>query len=739
MPATHPPNGHKWPGTDTYYWDPGKAPGEPGFVAPEGYVPPNGDKSPPAKSFDDYKKDHVDGKIKDNNGDPRHGGGNNKPDATLGDLDGNGAKVQAAPVVLENFDGMDYETIRSRMEGVSENIAPGYNDTLHDVAQQIVKGMSDLQDRLDTLESDGGWKGKTHDAAMANLVKSYDVPEEFRKGALALGVLSEYYSQTMSTNKHNILDQWQTYQNCLSYYPNETDTVKQYFNSFARDVMKNYYGPEITDIANHQPAVGSTATPDVGTPSGGDGNDNTDGNGGNNNNGGNDNGGGGSGSNGGGNNASPPPFSPPDLTANSPDGGSPGGGSPSGGGSAGANDTPKQSFDPRALPDMKSPSLPPESGGGSGSGSETTSGPGTPGGSPPTMPTLGATSPQLPSLGGSDSPSKASGSGTGAKFDPSTVLTDPKSIEAANKLFNDPRTADAAKKLFGDPKFADAAKTLFGNGAKGLLGDPKTLDAAKTLFGDPEAADAAKTLFGDPDTAKAAQKLLNDPHLGDLSKSLKDSGALQANGLPNLDSTGGAEGKDLNRSLLSQSGLNNAASGIPGLAAGPGGSSSDGASSLIGGIMDGVNQIVQTAQQGAAPQPPGFGGGPGFDGAPGGPADHPGGGGAPGGGAGGGAAGPGKMHMATAGAPVAAANFSPIAHGHALSAAVDPTQAGSSGGGAPPGGGHGGGGKGGDGKDHKGNRALRGSHNGQDLIGQPEAVVSVIGDDGGPDWSVATP
>ncbi|WP_349318931.1 hypothetical protein [Mycolicibacterium canariasense] len=283
MPATHPQNGHKWPGTDHYYWDPGKAPGEPGFVAPEGYVPPGGGKgasSPPAKSFGDYKKDHVDGKIKDNNGDPRHGGGNNKPDATLGELGGNGAKVDAASVVLENFDGMDYETIYNRMTGVSENIAPGYNDTLRGVAQQIVKGMSDLKDRLESLESDGGWKGKTHDAAMANILKSFDVPNEFGKAALSLGVLSEYFSQTMSTNKHNIVDQWQTYQNCLSWYPNETDTVKQYFNSFAQDVMKNYYSPEIRDIAGHQPAVSSTAAPDVGSSSGG-------------NNGGGDNGGGG--------------------------------------------------------------------------------------------------------------------------------------------------------------------------------------------------------------------------------------------------------------------------------------------------------------------------------------------------------------------------------------------------------------------------------------------------------------
>jgi hypothetical protein len=172
------------------------------------------------------------------------------------------------------------------------------------------------------------------------------------------------------------------------------------------------------------------------------------------------------------------------------------------------------------------------------------------------------------------------------------------------------------------------------------------------------------------------------------------------------------------------------------------GSPSEGGSSLIGGIMDGVDQIVKTAQQGATPQPPGFGGGPGFGGAPGGPADHPGGGGAGHGGVGGGgAAGPGKMHLSTAGAPVAAANFNPVAYANALHPGSDPAQAGSSGGAAPSGGGQGGGGKGGEGKDHKGNKALRGSHNGEDLIDQPAAVVSVIGEDGadgGPDWSVDT-
>jgi hypothetical protein len=718
MPVTHPKNGEKWPGTDTYYWDPGKAPGEPGFVAPEGWVPPEGTKTPPAKSFDDYKRDHVDGKIKDNNGDPRHGGGNNKPDATIGELGGNGAKVQAAPVVLENFDGMDYETIRSRLMNVSENIAPGYNDTLRGVAQQIVKGVSDLQNRLETLESDGGWKGKTHDAAIANLTQSYAVPDELRKGAFSLGVLSEYYSQTMSTNKHNILDQWQTYQDCLSFYPNETDTVKQYFNNFARDVMKNYYSPQINDIANHQPTVDSEATPDVGDASGG-----------HDNNGGDNNGGGNYGSP---PPFSPPPFSPPNLSANDPTGGSTGGGSPTGGTSGGDN-TPKQSFNP---PNLELPKPPSESGHGSGSGSPADTGKSI--GGPPVMPGLGANMPKPPDLGGIDDPSKPGGApGTGATFDPSKVLDDPKSIEAAKKLLADPKTADAAKKIFGDPKFADAAKTLFGDRSKGLLGDPKALEAAATLFGDPEAAEAVKTLFGDPDTAKAAQQLLNDPHLGDISKGLKDSGAFDDKGLPELDSTGGREAADPNRSLLSQSGLNNAASAVPGLSST--GGASDGLGGLIGSVFDGVNQIVQTAQQGANPQPAGFGGGAGVDGPAAGPTDRAGGPGA-GHASGGGAAGPGKLHLAGAGAPVAA-NFATAAHPFAMGSPIDTTQSGSGGGAPMGGGGAGSGGKGGEGKDHKGNKALRGSQQGQDLIGQPDAVVSVIGEDGdagGPSWSVDT-
>ncbi|MDF2824801.1 MAG: hypothetical protein K0R68_2209, partial [Mycobacterium sp.] len=340
---------------------------------------------------------------------------------------------------------------------------------------------------------------------------------------------------------------------------------------------------------------------------------------------------------------------------------------------------------------------------------------------------------------GIDDPSKPGGPpGPGATFDPSKVLDNPKSIEAAKKLLADPKTADAAKKIFGDPKLADAAKTLFGDRSKGLLGDPKALEAAATLFGDPEAAEAAKALFGDPQTAKAAQQLLDDPGLPDLTKGLKEAGVLSERGLPELDATERKDAGDLGRSLLAQPGLNNAAAGTSGFGAGMGGGASDGLGGLIGAVFDGVNQIVQTAQQGANPQPAGFGGGVGIDGPAGGPTDRAGGpGSGPGGG---GAAGPGKLHLAGAGAPVAA-NFATAAHPYATTSFVDPAQSGSGAGGAPMGGGAGSGGKGGEGKDHKGNKALRGSQHGQDLIGQPDAVVSVIGEDGDADgtgWSVDT-
>jgi hypothetical protein len=726
-----------------------------------------------AFTFDDFKSIDDNDIIKD---------GKTKPAGNLAELDSNGAKVEAATVLLENFDGMDYETIYNRMSDVAEDIAPGYGDTLRDVAQQIITGISDLKDQLETLESDGGWKGATHDAAMANLLKSYDIPEELRKGALALGVLSEYFSQTMATNKHNIVGPWPAYQWCLESFPSDTDDVKKYFNDFAHDVMKNLYSPEITDIASHQPAVSSTETPDMdpeGDPDGNDANNNGwndsewdnsgwnnngwNNNGGGNNGGGNgnnwggNNGGGGNGNNWGGNNGdngggsntsnggggnngngngqngSPPPFSPPNLSANTP-----GGDPPSGGGNGGSNDTPKQSFNPPDMPNVKSPDTSSEP--GDPSGAQSVERAGAPG-IPATMPNLDANTPTPPDMGELADPSQQ-----GAQFDPSKLFNDPKSVDAANKLLSDPKKADAAKKLLSDPKLADAAKTLFGDGAKGLLGDPKALEAAKTLFGDPEAADAAKTLFGDPDTAKAAQQLLNDPQLDDVGKALRDSAAIQPTGVPGLDATDAIDGNDSARSLLSPTALSHG-DRIPGVAASLAGSPSGGDSSLLSGVFDGVNQIVQTATQGATAQHAGFGGPPGFDpasGIPGEPADHPGGGagGGHGGGAGGGAAGPGKLHLATAGAPVAAANLNPLTHSGAVHPGIDPGQAGSSGGGSPAGGGgHGGGGKGGDGSNYKGNKALRGSHNGQDLIGQPDAVVSVIGDDsdhGGSGWSVDT-
>jgi hypothetical protein len=85
-----------------------------------------------------------------------------------------------------------------------------------------------------------------------------------------------------------------------------------------------------------------------------------------------------------------------------------------------------------------------------------------------------------------------------------------------------------------------------------------------------------------------------------------------------------------------------------------------------------------------------------------------------------------------AGAPVAGLGKGPaLGEGGVPRLGVPGGQAGGpagSGSGAPPPGG--GGQRGPTGKDHKANKALRRKRNGELLIGEPDAVVPVIGDDG---------
>jgi hypothetical protein len=105
-------------------------------------------------------------------------------------------------------------------------------------------------------------------------------------------------------------------------------------------------------------------------------------------------------------------------------------------------------------------------------------------------------------------------------------------------------------------------------------------------------------------------------------------------------------------------------------------------------------------------------------------------GGGHGGGGGAGIGPQGRDTLAPAGAPVAASSKGapPLDNAVARPGGV-PLGAGGSPSGAPPGGG-GGGQRGPGGKEHKPNKALRRKKNGELVLGDVDAVVPVIGDDG---------
>jgi hypothetical protein len=208
--------------------------------------------------------------------------------------------------------------------------------------------------------------------------------------------------------------------------------------------------------------------------------------------------------------------------------------------------------------------------------------------------------------------------------------------------------------------------------------------------------------------------------------------------LGNLPGMTNGTGGNAGGGLSGLSGLGSSASGLSGLgrlaspSAGAGGASGLGnqLSSALGPASDALKQAESAAQHGGGAP----GGIPGLDPKGLNAANGGGPGGAHAGGGGAGLGGRGLDPSRPAGVPIAGVGKGPAfaevgatrlgAPGQTAGAA-----AGGSGSGAPPGGG-GGGQRGPAGKEHKANKALRRKRNGELVIGEPDAVVPVIGDDG---------
>ena len=221
--------------------------------------------------------------------------------------------------------------------------------------------------------------------------------------------------------------------------------------------------------------------------------------------------------------------------------------------------------------------------------------------------------------------------------------------------------------------------------------------------------------------------------LGGVGNSLSSSGNPLGGSGNSLSGSGnplGGSGNPLGGSGNPLGGSGNPLGGAPGSPAT--GSGASGLTSELGQAADGLEQPLQQALGAAQNHPGGAPGGGGPDLGPKGLDALANSGAGPGHAGGGGGAGIGSQGHATLsppGAPVAAVGKGTDVPGSALARPGAPVGAGGSPGGAPPGGG-GGGQRGSTSKEHKASKALRRKKNGELVIGEADAVVPVIGDDG---------
>jgi hypothetical protein len=582
-----------------------------------------------------------------------------------------------ATVDLEDFYHADFATVLSHIQGADDGPAL-YDGNWQGIYDNIVNATQDFQLGLGHQEAQDGWKGKTHDAAIANITQSLPEVTALANGAWSLAVMNNVFNTIIDSVKHDITDQVALYVQSLKAWPEQTDHIKQMFNGYAQRIMTNVYAPAIKGIAAQNPAFTSGQTQS---------------------------------SSGSGDQTPPPPPPPPPPPDSSKTGGDRGKANRSLAGGGADSST-------GGGPDLSSLGGNDDTSHGGGADSSTGGGPdlSSLGGNDDTSHSGGADSstgggPGLSSLGGNDA-STAGGpdlSKLGA-IDPS---------QGAGPDFQKVGAIDPGQGAGPDFQKVGAIDPGQGGGP-GL-----------SQLGGIGAAGGGGGLSNSGSRAASP-----DPKLGGVSDPAASGiGDPSVNGLSGLGMPDGAASPDPLGGLTGGSGGPAGASSPPASALQGLSGLGQSASGALSPLSDAMQQAMNGGQPGDGGPPEGvLGLGPkGLNDVPG-----AGGGGGPthAGGSGGGTGGGGGIgpHITPPiASPVVAANAD-----H-LGSAMSPTgmngvpgmpPGGAAGGGSPGGGSPGGGQRGPNGKEHKPNKDLRDRKNGKAIIGDVDTVVAVIGEDG---------
>jgi hypothetical protein len=584
-----------------------------------------------------------------------------------------GTTQNPASVAVEDFSGVSFENMLNDFQPASGTLDNGNGGAWQQIAASIIDASDTFQESLAAQEAQKDWVGKTHDAAIANITQSLPDLATTAEGANALGLLINAFARTIFQTQWYFLSNAQAYGSSLSLWPNETDLINQAYNSYAQDVMNTVYAPNITSIASNNPGFGSSSQ----------------------------------------NNPSPPPADPNPNPPPPP---------------ADPNPTNLNPPPPLADPNPNPPPPPadpnptnlnpppppanfntPASLLGSNSGINTNGSPFTP---PPNSLA------NLPNSGGVTNPLTGSANPLGGSG----------SLGAGSSDFALPNTAGITNPLTGSGSLGAGSSDFALPNTAGItnpLGGSGSLGAGSSDFALPNTAGITNPLGGSggPSTGASDFALPNSAGIINPLGSTANSSSGSGNPL-------GGSGNPLGGSGNPLGGSGNPLGGAPGSPAT--GSGASGLTSALGQAADGLEQPLQQALGAAQNHPGGASGGGGPDLGPKGLDALANSGAGPGHAGGGGGAGIGSQGHATLsppGAPVAAVGKGTDVPGSALARPGAPVGAGGSPGGAPPGGG-GGGQRGSTSKEHKASKALRRKKNGELVIGEADAVVPVIGDDG---------
>jgi len=591
-------------------------------------------------------------------------------------------------VVLENPGDATFASMLEDFAGADTLLGSAQSTAWQHIAGNMLDAFTEFQQGLATLEDQGGWVGKTHDAAKANITQSFAQLTTLIGGINSQSALLDSFGRTVFQTQWYFKNWDPEYQEDLAKWPNEADQVNQGFDSFAQKVITTVYQPNIQEIAQQNPGFTSAqqmsvgdipttpTTPNdpTGSPSGGDG----------------------------------PTPSAPNFNAPS----TAGGGGPNGSNSPAIPNMDSVTGAPGNVGSALTSPVGGFDGAGSTAGFDPSQLPGAASiraASPTGAPTDGFDPSQLPGAGSIGAGSTGAGSigaltSTGAPTDG----FDPSQLPGAGSIG------------------AGSVGALTPTGAPSDGIDPSQFPGA-TNIGAPDPSQVDPFSSSDPNGAALLTNPSGTPTvpgdnpvdssglsgLGNLGSGLSGVGSSSGGGLSGVGSPSGSGLSGVGSS--SGGGPAGAASGASGLGSQLG--------SAVGPAADALKQAT------SAGQPPG--GMPdldpkNFNAANGADPD----GAHAGGGGGAGIGGRGLDPSRPGGVPVANATRGPALAGAPRLGVPggEAAGAGGSGAGAPPGGG--GGQRGPAGKEHKANKALRRKRNGELVIGEPDAVVPVIGDDG---------